>query len=107
MGDRFGRLAGLPAAMKSVLSSDDSLLSHLGMQKGDRLEAINRYPATDVQKCRVRCLCAGWPPRHERIRRPWQALADIEPGSAFLTELDSSPFPTGLDLTSIYTCNDE
>ena len=36
-----------------------------------------------------------------------QALADITPGSPFLTKLNSVPFPAGLKFTSIYSCNDE
>ncbi len=37
----------------------------------------------------------------------FDALADITPGSAFLEELNGAPFPPGLMLTSIYSCNDE
>jgi hypothetical protein len=37
----------------------------------------------------------------------FQSLADITPGSPFLTELDAAPFPAGLSFTSIYSCNDE
>ena len=37
----------------------------------------------------------------------FDALEDIIPGSAFLDELNGAPFPTGLKLTSIYSCNDE
>ena len=37
----------------------------------------------------------------------FDALADITPGSPFLEELNSAPFPAGLALTSIYSCNDE
>jgi triacylglycerol lipase len=37
----------------------------------------------------------------------FDSLADIVPESPFLNELNAAPFPAGLDLTSIYTCNDE
>lgn len=37
----------------------------------------------------------------------FQSLEDITPGSAFLAALDASPFPAGLRMTSIYSCNDE
>jgi len=37
----------------------------------------------------------------------WQAMSDITPGSPFLEQLNSIPFPTGLKMTSIYTCHDE
>ena len=37
----------------------------------------------------------------------YPSLADITPGSPFLAELDAAPFPAGLALTSIYSCNDE
>lgn len=37
----------------------------------------------------------------------WQALYDIIPGSPFMETLSAAPFPEGLSLTSIYTCNDE
>ncbi len=35
------------------------------------------------------------------------SLAEITPGSAFLAELNAAPFPSGLHMTSIYSCNDE
>ena len=37
----------------------------------------------------------------------WQALTDVRPGSAFLETLNAAPLPSGLDMTSIYSCNDE
>jgi triacylglycerol lipase len=37
----------------------------------------------------------------------FQSLADITPGSPFLTKLNAAPFPTGLKFTSIYSCWDE
>jgi triacylglycerol lipase len=37
----------------------------------------------------------------------FQALSDITPGSPFLETLNAAPFPPGLKLTSIYSCNDE
>lgn len=37
----------------------------------------------------------------------FQSLSDITPGSAFLEQLNTAPFPPGLQLTSIYSCNDE
>jgi hypothetical protein len=37
----------------------------------------------------------------------WQALKDITPGSDFMNTLNAAPFPNGLHLTSIYSCNDE
>jgi hypothetical protein len=37
----------------------------------------------------------------------WPALQDVKPNSALLTRLNSTPFPAGLKLTSIYTCWDE
>jgi triacylglycerol lipase len=37
----------------------------------------------------------------------FRALEDITPGSDFLAALDAAPFPSGLELTSIYSCNDE
>jgi hypothetical protein len=37
----------------------------------------------------------------------FQALDDITPGSDFMNTLNSAPFPAGLKLTSIYSCNDE
>jgi triacylglycerol lipase len=37
----------------------------------------------------------------------FDSLADITPGSPFLTQLNAAPFPQGLEMTSIYSCNDE
>lgn len=37
----------------------------------------------------------------------WQVMSDIKPGSAFMKKLNSAPLPSGLKLTSIYTCSDE
>ncbi len=37
----------------------------------------------------------------------FDSLADITPGSAFLEQLNGAPFPAGLRMTSIYSCNDE
>lgn len=37
----------------------------------------------------------------------FDSLADITPGSPFLEQLNSAPFPAGLRMTSIYSCNDE
>jgi triacylglycerol lipase len=37
----------------------------------------------------------------------FQSLSDITPGSAFLEQLNAAPFPPGLKLTSLYSCNDE
>jgi triacylglycerol lipase len=37
----------------------------------------------------------------------FESLDEIIPTSAFMQELDSLPFPPGLELTSIYSCNDE
>jgi triacylglycerol lipase len=37
----------------------------------------------------------------------FDALADITPGSAFLADLNASPLPSGVKLTSIYSCWDE
>ena len=36
----------------------------------------------------------------------WQSFKDVEPNSAFMQELNSAPFPDGLQLTSIYSCWD-
>lgn len=37
----------------------------------------------------------------------WQALEDVRPGSAFMEALNSVPLPSGVDMTSIYSCHDE
>lgn len=37
----------------------------------------------------------------------WQALEDVRPNSAFMQALNSVPLPAGLDMTSIYSCNDD
>ena len=37
----------------------------------------------------------------------WQALYDLAPDSAFMREVNTAPFPAGLNFTSIYSCWDE
>jgi hypothetical protein len=37
----------------------------------------------------------------------WPALYDLSPGSDFLEAVNSAPLPETVDVTSIYTCNDE
>jgi MYXO-CTERM domain-containing protein len=37
----------------------------------------------------------------------WPALDDLTPGSEFLTEVNSTPLPKNVKVTSIYTCTDE
>jgi hypothetical protein len=42
-----------------------------------------------------------------RLATGWPALRDIQPNSAFMADLNSTPLPAGLHMTSIYTCHDE
>ena len=53
-------------------------------------------PQHGIAKAPLAASIAGWP-----------ALDDLSPGSAFLAAVNDAPLPTGLPITSIYTCTDE
>ncbi|MBT9558048.1 MAG: hypothetical protein IV100_18585 [Myxococcales bacterium] len=53
-------------------------------------------PQNGIAKASFAAAIAGWP-----------ALDDLTPGSDFLTAVNSVPLPTGVPVTSIYTCTDE
>ncbi len=53
-------------------------------------------PQHGIAKAPLAASIAGWP-----------ALDDLSPGSAFLAAVNDAPLPSGLPITSIYTCTDE